>query len=176
MTSRECFENKWFYTKYIGKYLSGEILLARECMCNVFNSNRKASCFLFHFIFSWYVIGEDIPKSSQMTLTFISCYVVLLADLYSKKLPIFISLHHSSTSTSPKCKGYFVYHRIHFEKMTFTGDQLHRFEKDKTNSDIRKQGYICLGGTGFQISKQVNIQSTKVHSSRSPSLYIFDFD
>ena len=31
MTSRECFENKWFYMKYIGKYLSGEILLAREC-------------------------------------------------------------------------------------------------------------------------------------------------
>ena len=32
MTSRECFENKWFYMKYIGKYLSGEILFARECM------------------------------------------------------------------------------------------------------------------------------------------------
>jgi hypothetical protein len=31
MTSRECFENKWFYMKYIRKYLSGEILLAREC-------------------------------------------------------------------------------------------------------------------------------------------------
>jgi hypothetical protein len=32
MTSRECFENEWFYMKYIGKYLSGEILLARECI------------------------------------------------------------------------------------------------------------------------------------------------
>jgi hypothetical protein len=32
MHSRECFENKWFYMKYIGKYLSGEILLARECI------------------------------------------------------------------------------------------------------------------------------------------------
>ena len=31
MISRECFENKWFYMKYIEKYLSGEILLAREC-------------------------------------------------------------------------------------------------------------------------------------------------
>jgi hypothetical protein len=31
MTSRECYENKWFYMKYIGKYLSGEILLTREC-------------------------------------------------------------------------------------------------------------------------------------------------
>jgi hypothetical protein len=31
MTSREYFENKWFYMKYIGKYISGEILLAREC-------------------------------------------------------------------------------------------------------------------------------------------------
>jgi hypothetical protein len=25
MTSRECFENKWFYMKYIGKYLSVEM-------------------------------------------------------------------------------------------------------------------------------------------------------
>ena len=33
MTSRECFENKWFYMKYIGKYLSVEILLALECIC-----------------------------------------------------------------------------------------------------------------------------------------------
>ena len=32
MTSRECFENKWFYMKYIGKYLSGEILLTHECI------------------------------------------------------------------------------------------------------------------------------------------------
>ena len=30
MISRECFENKWFDMKYIGKYLSGEILLTRE--------------------------------------------------------------------------------------------------------------------------------------------------
>ena len=33
MTSGECFENKWFYMKYIGKYLSAEILLTREYMC-----------------------------------------------------------------------------------------------------------------------------------------------
>jgi hypothetical protein len=31
MTSWECYENKWFYMKYIGKYLSGEILFTREC-------------------------------------------------------------------------------------------------------------------------------------------------
>jgi hypothetical protein len=31
MTSWECYENKWFYMKYIGKYLSEEILLTREC-------------------------------------------------------------------------------------------------------------------------------------------------
>ena len=35
MTSRECFENKWLYMKYIEKYLSGEILLARECTMTV---------------------------------------------------------------------------------------------------------------------------------------------
>ena len=27
MTSGKCFESKWFYMKYIGKYLSVEILL-----------------------------------------------------------------------------------------------------------------------------------------------------
>jgi hypothetical protein len=31
MTSGECFENKWFYMKCIGNYLSAEILLTREC-------------------------------------------------------------------------------------------------------------------------------------------------
>jgi hypothetical protein len=31
MTSWECYENKWFYMKYIGKYLSEERLLTREC-------------------------------------------------------------------------------------------------------------------------------------------------
>ena len=34
MTSWECYENKWFYMKYIGEYLGGEILLARECISN----------------------------------------------------------------------------------------------------------------------------------------------
>jgi hypothetical protein len=29
MTSCECYENKWFYMKYIGKYLSEEILYAK---------------------------------------------------------------------------------------------------------------------------------------------------
>jgi hypothetical protein len=32
MTSWEFYENKWFYMKYIGKYLSEEILLTRECI------------------------------------------------------------------------------------------------------------------------------------------------
>ena len=31
MTSGECFENKWFYMKNIGQYLSVEILLTPEC-------------------------------------------------------------------------------------------------------------------------------------------------
>jgi hypothetical protein len=32
MTSWECYEKQWFYVKYIGKYLSGEILLTCECI------------------------------------------------------------------------------------------------------------------------------------------------
>ena len=31
MTSGECVENKWFNMKYIGKYLSVEILLTHAC-------------------------------------------------------------------------------------------------------------------------------------------------
>ena len=31
MTSGECLKYKWFYMKYIGKYLSVEILLTCEC-------------------------------------------------------------------------------------------------------------------------------------------------
>jgi hypothetical protein len=31
MTSGECFENKWFNIKYIGKYLNAVKLLTREC-------------------------------------------------------------------------------------------------------------------------------------------------
>ena len=31
MTSGECVENKWLNMKYIGKYLSVEILLTHEC-------------------------------------------------------------------------------------------------------------------------------------------------
>ena len=32
MTSGECVENKWFNMKYIGKYISVEILLTQECI------------------------------------------------------------------------------------------------------------------------------------------------
>jgi hypothetical protein len=44
MTSKECFENKWFYIKYIGKYLSGEILLARECTWLYHPDNKVIYC------------------------------------------------------------------------------------------------------------------------------------
>ena len=37
MTSGECFENKWLYMKYIGKYLSAEILLTREYIALIHN-------------------------------------------------------------------------------------------------------------------------------------------
>jgi hypothetical protein len=38
MTLRE-FINKWYYMKYIGKYLSAERLFPRECI-----SNKRQSC------------------------------------------------------------------------------------------------------------------------------------
>ena len=36
MTSGKCFENEWFYMKDIGKYLSAETFLTRECSCLIF--------------------------------------------------------------------------------------------------------------------------------------------
>jgi hypothetical protein len=45
MTSGECFENKWFHMKYIGKYLSAEILLTRECTIRKFNVSVNDSIF-----------------------------------------------------------------------------------------------------------------------------------
>jgi hypothetical protein len=38
MTSWECYENKWFYMKYIGKYLSEEILLRFKHKCKFLTS------------------------------------------------------------------------------------------------------------------------------------------
>ena len=38
MTLWECYENKWFYMKYIGKYLSEEIRLTHECTTKKTNS------------------------------------------------------------------------------------------------------------------------------------------
>jgi hypothetical protein len=32
MTSWECYENKWFYMKYIGKYVSGDQTI---CTCSL---------------------------------------------------------------------------------------------------------------------------------------------
>jgi hypothetical protein len=46
MTSRECFENKWFYMKYIGKYISGEILLHEDIKINSNNSIIKGENFM----------------------------------------------------------------------------------------------------------------------------------
>ena len=44
MTSWECYENKWFYMKYIGKYLSEEILLTRECRMYIMPHFLKSFC------------------------------------------------------------------------------------------------------------------------------------
>jgi hypothetical protein len=33
MTSWECYENKWFYMKYIGKMVETESLLSTCCIC-----------------------------------------------------------------------------------------------------------------------------------------------
>ena len=52
MTSWKCYENKWFYMKYIGKYLSKEILLTRECTSVSFVS-AKTSLKIPREVTSW---------------------------------------------------------------------------------------------------------------------------
>jgi hypothetical protein len=59
MTSRECFENKWFYMKYIGKYLSGEILLLKYTSCK--SAYRKVN---------FVTLYKLIPVLSMRTKTF----------------------------------------------------------------------------------------------------------
>ena len=58
MTSAECFENKWFYMKYIGKYLSAEILLTCECIWEKnnlrLNQWQPISSWLIILIEGWY--------------------------------------------------------------------------------------------------------------------------
>jgi len=52
MISGECFENKWLYMKYIGKYLSAEILLTREYIAlkhNFFFLQITALSVSYHF-------------------------------------------------------------------------------------------------------------------------------
>jgi hypothetical protein len=43
MTSWECYESKWFYMKYIGKYLSEEILLLFSALNAEINSFFSSS-------------------------------------------------------------------------------------------------------------------------------------
>ena len=49
MTSRECFENKWFYMKYIGKYLSGE-MYNKKSITLCFKIKLNISCTVILFI------------------------------------------------------------------------------------------------------------------------------
>jgi hypothetical protein len=47
MTSRECFENKWFYMKYIGKYLSVKMYNKNsDIKINCNNATIKAENFM----------------------------------------------------------------------------------------------------------------------------------
>jgi hypothetical protein len=56
MISWECYENKWFYMKYIRKYLSGEILLTRECSSpNWYAKQRCVHSLGFSRVGLWYV-------------------------------------------------------------------------------------------------------------------------
>ena len=64
MTSGESFENKWFYMKYIGKYLSAEILLTLECSCVLMVSIFPLSTiFIFDF---WKCSDSGMFWFSQM--------------------------------------------------------------------------------------------------------------
>ena len=42
MTTGECLKNKWFYMKYIGKYLSLGIFLTYECTIRITNATIQS--------------------------------------------------------------------------------------------------------------------------------------
>ena len=68
MTSWECYENKWFYMKYIRKYLSEEILLIRECNWIITLGWRKYYVHLLYPILEdWYFNKAGIGKINKET-------------------------------------------------------------------------------------------------------------
>ena len=59
MTSRENFDNKWFYMKYIEKYLTAEKLLTREC---------TSTCFIMKRYFEWILQKRGVMRMSLHTV------------------------------------------------------------------------------------------------------------
>ena len=55
MTSRENFDNKWFYMKYIEKYLTAEKLLTREC---------TLTCLIMKRYFEWILQKRGIMHNT----------------------------------------------------------------------------------------------------------------
>ena len=73
MTSGECFENKWFYMKYIAKYLSVEILLTHECIWNAqIISSQKIKQYIFLHWLYMYVCKAVFNKVKMLTRYYIS--------------------------------------------------------------------------------------------------------
>ena len=55
MTSRENFDNKWFYMKYIEKYLTAEKLLTRVRECTI-------TCLIMKRYFEWILQKRGVMR------------------------------------------------------------------------------------------------------------------
>ena len=66
MTSGVCFENKWLYMKYRGKYLSVEILLTRVCTIKIKDINFDRT--LKNKTFYLEIIIICLVKSGQVSI------------------------------------------------------------------------------------------------------------
>jgi len=96
MTSWECYENKWFYMKYIGKYLSGEILFTRECIIlMIYNKNFIGLKSTFLNIY-WYLNLLKTYFFNENVILSITCIIYQLKTNSLKIGLISISLNNGN--------------------------------------------------------------------------------
>ena len=78
MTSGEYVENKWFNMKYIGKYLSVEILLTHECtVWDKFSENGK---YIFQN-FLTYILWQAMIGNY---FSYILLYIAIITTVWDK--------------------------------------------------------------------------------------------
>ena len=96
MTLGECFENKWFYMKYMGKYLSVEILLTCGCSWSYIIFNRIAMK-----LHSAYILKKSLLKINvyiTMNMFMYCSYFIYVIALLKQSYKLIISMYFLNNS------------------------------------------------------------------------------